>query len=217
MTSLHHIKLTLRHIQPAISRELLVPSDIRLDCLHHVIQVAMGWEDSHLHEFSNGVRGRGERRFGPPELDGGFFAGGAPAVGDECEATLADLAPRKGAKFVYWYDFGDDWLHDATVKAVVEPGPEVVVPSCLSAVGAGPPEDCGGPWRYAELLEVLRDPSHEEYDEMREWVGGDWDPEHVDLAQINRKLQVLFGRGRRAPKKSTAKKSTSRKSTTKGK
>jgi len=205
MTTAHHIKLTLCHTRPAIWRELLVPSDIRLDRLHDVIQIAMGWQDCHLHEFSNGVRGPGELRFGRPEPGGGFFASDGPSVRDERKATLMDLAPTKGAKFVYWYDFGDDWLHDATVKAVVEPGPGGVVPSCLKAARAGPPDDCGGPWGYAKLIEVLRDPAHEEHDEMREWIGGDWDPEHFDVDRVNWQLQVLSARWKRAPKKSTTK------------
>ncbi|MDB5973074.1 MAG: plasmid pRiA4b family protein [Hydrocarboniphaga sp.] len=195
MPATHHLKIVLKNTDPSIWRELAVPSDLRLDRLHDVIQIVMGWEDDHLHEFSNGVRGPGELRFGIQDDE--FDDGLGPALRDEKKGILSDFAPRKGSKFRYWYDFGDDWVHEITVKAIgaAEPGaPEAV---CLKAAGACPPEDCGGPWGYMNLLTVLADPAHEEYEELREWVGSNWDPQRYDIVAANKALTKLAARWRR--------------------
>ena len=210
MTTAHHLKIALKNIRPAIAREILVPSDIRLDRLHDVIQLAMGWEDCHLHEFSNGVRGLGELRFGPrgAEMDMGF----GPPMRDESKATLLDLAPAKGDKFTYSYDFGDDWLHTIMVKAIGELRPaDVPLPVCLKAAGACPPEDCGGPHGYVRFLEVLDDPKHPEYNDLRNWIGGDWDSEHYDIVWVNQSLAKLAASWNRSPKKRAARKTTTKK------
>jgi Plasmid pRiA4b ORF-3-like protein len=49
---LYELKVTLRGSKPAIWRRLQVPGSIKLNRLHQVLQVAMGWTDSHLHQFS---------------------------------------------------------------------------------------------------------------------------------------------------------------------
>ncbi|MDT0496676.1 plasmid pRiA4b ORF-3 family protein [Algiphilus sp. W345] len=136
MSTVHRLKIVLRNTRPTVSREVLVSSDLRLDRLHEIIQVVMGWEDAHMHEFSNGVRGPDGLRFGLPQQE--FFDD--PLLRDERKGTLAQLAPDKGSKFVYWYDFGDDWFHDISVKAVNESKSGIQVPVCLKAAGACPPE-----------------------------------------------------------------------------
>ena len=72
------------------------------------------------------------------------------------------------------------------VTLSTEPG--VHYPLCLTGKRACPPEDCGGPWGYEHLLEVLRDPQHEEHDELIEWVGDPLDPEAFDLDKVNQVL-----------------------------
>lgn len=198
--TIHHLKIELKNLKPMIGREVLVPSDIRLDRLHEVIQVAMGWTDSHLHEFIVGTLRDGER-FGPPVSDP--FASGPPSR-NETKFTLRQIAPDKGSKLLYWYDFGDDWHHEVSVKAVLVATPNQPVPCCLKASRACPPEDCGGPWGYANLLDILADPEHEEHDDMRDWVGDGFDPEHVDIDAINKELAALARRWNRTPRKRAA-------------
>lgn len=195
--TVHHLKIALKNVQPPIWREVLVPSDLRLDRLHHVIQIAMGWEDEHMHEFIVGSLRNGER-FGQALPDP--FGFGAPTR-NETKFTLQQIAPSKGGKFLYWYDFGDDWYHEISVKAVLPATPDLPVPRCLKSAGGCPPEDCGGPWGYANLLAILAEPEHEEHEEMREWIGDDFDPARFDFEAVNRALATLANRWNRAPRK----------------
>lgn len=93
------------------------------------------------------------------------------------------------AKFLYEYDFGDGWLHDILVEKLMDPGPGKQYPICCAGKRAGPPEDCGGPWGYYNLLEAIGDPSHPEHEDLLEWVGGEYDPEAFDLNEVNKGLK----------------------------
>ncbi len=172
------LRATLRAIDPPIRRRLAVAEDLKLSQLHAVIQAAFGWEDCHLHEFEFGPE-----RFGRPDYDEGFPADGRQ-MRDERKVTLADaLAAQR--EFSYWYDFGDDWWHDVVLEAR-EPMPAGAPRAELRAgERSGPPEDCGGPFSYPDLLVALRDRKHPEYDRLKEWVG-DFDPERFDLAKSAR-------------------------------
>jgi hypothetical protein len=171
------IKVTLRDVRPPIWRRLLVPSDILLPDLHDVLQVAMGWNDAHLHLFR--VR---DDCYAPP--------GDWASVGEDSRGVaLSDLAPNKGARLVYEYDFGDGWTHDILVESV-SPEPCAAV-HCIAGRRRCPPEDCGGPWGYAELLSAMRDPSHERHQDVVEWCGEAIDPEEFDLANVNVGLRTL--------------------------
>jgi hypothetical protein len=138
-----------------VVRVVDVPSSTTLAELHELLQAALGWTDSHLHEFVVG-----EQRYGVPD-DGGFDDDVEPPVRDEAGARLKDL----GARFVYSYDFGDGWIHD--VEVLGRGGDQ---PGCVYGEGMCPPEDCGGPSGYAEMLEVLADPAHDEHDSIRQWA-----------------------------------------------
>jgi len=91
--------------------------------------------------------------------------------------------------FVYAYDFGDDWRHKIDIEEVMPAEPGVTYPRCIKGKRACPPEDCGGAWRYPDLIAILADPEHEEHEEMKEWVesqrgGLPFDPELFDPAEI---------------------------------
>ncbi len=180
--TMHQLKITLRDIRPPVWRRVLVPSDIPLDRLHLVVQAVMGWMDCHLHEWSCG-----DERYGQPAA----IDWEPPA--DESDVTLAQLAPRAGDRLSYCYDFGDDWRHEVRVEKVLPRDPEMELPECLTGRRACPPEDCGGPWGYGELLAVLADPRHPEHKEMMEWVGGSIDPNHFDLEETRLRLRDWLG------------------------
>lgn len=181
-TSVYQLKVTLSGTRPPIWRRIQVPADTTLERLHHILQLVMGWEESHLHEFEIGgvAYGRSE-----PDLFGG------PAVRNERRARLNAVAPGAGATFTYRYDFGDDWQHSIVVEKIMPPEPGVQYPRYLTGKRHAPPEDCGGVWGYANLLEILRNPQHEDYADMREWVGEDFDSEAFSTEAINEELQRL--------------------------
>ena len=110
---------------------------------------------------------------------------------DTRKVTLATLVRGEKAKFLYEYDFGDSWDHELLVEKVLPAEAEKRYPVCLTGKRACPPEDCGGIWGYASLLEAIRDPEHPEHDEMVEWVGDEFDPEAFDLDEVNRELHHL--------------------------
>ncbi|MDN5933435.1 MAG: plasmid pRiA4b ORF-3 family protein, partial [Pseudonocardia sp.] len=179
--STYRIKVTLRGVRPPIWRRLLVPSDTTLAGLHDVLQVAMGWLDGHLHMFTVG-----DRLFGPPDPDAD------PGQRDEATVRLDELLRATGDRLRYEYDFGDGWEHDVVLEAV-ETGPSAA-PRCTAGRRACPPEDCGGPGGYAELLAALGDPGHPEHAERVEWVGPHFDPAAFDRGEIDAGLAALASR-----------------------
>jgi Plasmid pRiA4b ORF-3-like protein len=78
---------------------------------------------------------------------------------------------KPGDELVYTYDFGDGWEHDIALEDIIQNAPGVTPPVCLEGEGACPPEDCGGPWGYAELKAVLADPAHKQHDDRLDWLG----------------------------------------------
>jgi pRiA4b ORF-3-like protein len=175
----YQLKITLADIQPPIWRRILVPGLLTLDQLHHVIQQLMGWINAHLHEFVIG-----SQRYGVPDPD-------APVstVLPDWRVRLQDVAPPPGSHFVYRYDFGDGWEIEIAVEQILAAGPHRRGSVCLDGARHGPPEDCGGPARYAELLTAVRDPSRSEHEAMRVWVGRRFDPERFDVDATNRALR----------------------------
>lgn len=106
----------------------------------------------------------------------------------EATARLHEVVPAAGDKLAYTYDFGDDWRHVLLVEELLAPQS---VAACLAGRGACPPEDCGGPWGYEELLTILADPQHPEHQERLDWVGGPLDPKAFDVAAANKALTML--------------------------
>lgn len=165
------LKVTLRDVRPPVWRRLIVPADISLDALHTVLQAAMGWYDCHLHLFR-----AGDREFAPP-------GDWEPVGEDSTGVVLRDLAPGKGSRLIYEYDFGDCWVHDILVEKVIDQ--QCAQVRCLTGRRRCPPEDCGGPWGYEELRAALADPRHERHDEMRAWAPEGFDAEEFDVVQVD--------------------------------
>ncbi len=180
------LKITLNHSKPPIWRRVQLP-DCTLNELHHVIQYAMGWDNCHLHEFVVG-----NRRFQPAldefGVDAMWNMGGMDDSEPTEETMLSDLVPgssKKPFRFKYMYDFGDGWEHTISVESVEFLDEAPAVPVCLAGKRACPPEDCGGVWGYAALLEALADPTHPEHAELLEWCGGPIDAEEFDPEELN--------------------------------
>lgn len=176
---IYRIKVTLKHSHPPIWRRIEAPGDIKLGKLHRILQATMGWYDAHLHAFRVGHTSYGTPQ---PDFPGDFQ--------NERNVRL-DQIIGVGDKLIYEYDFGDGWEHELKIEKVLTPEPGVHYPRCTEGRRACPPEDCGGPWGYEHLLEVLRDPEHEEHKEMHEWIGGEFDPEAFDLGEVDAALKHI--------------------------
>ncbi len=169
------VKVSLVGVEPPIWRMVLVPQNVRLPRLHHIVQAVMGWTDSHLHQFLVG-----EIRFGEP---GNEFE---PSPIDYRAIHLNQIAPRPGATCIYEYDFGDSWEHLIEVQdALPIESVKGILPRCLDGERACPPEDVGGPHGYANFLLALEDPSHPEHEEWRQWAADNFDPVAFDVGRVN--------------------------------
>ena len=173
--------MTLQGAEPAVWRRLEVPADSTFDQLHRYINAAMGWLDYHLHEFRVG-----RRRIAASDAD---WETEWPHE-DETQVTLGEALADGVRTFRYRYDFGDDWEHLVEVEHVGPPEQGVFYPWCVAAAGACPPEDCGGPHGYLELLEALADPEDPEHAELLQWLEEPLDPGYVDVEGIDRLLRL---------------------------
>jgi Plasmid pRiA4b ORF-3-like protein len=174
--TVYQLKATIMDIKPPVWRRVVVPAETTLSRLHDVLQAAFGWWDYHLHEF---------------EIDGsryGIDDGESWEPPKDERRVRLNAVARDGSSFVYVYDFGDYWRHKIVVEKVTAAATGARYPGCVGGRRACPPEDCGGPWGYGGFLEAIRDPDHEEHDEMLEWVGGHFDPDAFDTADFERRL-----------------------------
>jgi hypothetical protein len=174
------LKIELLDVVPTVWRRLLVPESIKLPNLHRVFQAALGWTNSHLHEFVIG----GVRYSDPdPDMDEDLQQ-------DERNVLLQKALGMDARCFDYVYDFGDDWHHAVVIE---DQHVNVKRPAsfrCDDGENACPPEDVGGALRYADFLAAIADPAHEEHVAFREWSGS-FDPRRFDLAATNRALAKI--------------------------
>ena len=170
------LKVTLLDTSPLVWRRILVPRAITLHNLHRTLQTAMGWTNSHLHQFV----------CRSPRLSD-LRAGVGGKVAKEKRTKLGKVIGTVGARLWYEYDFGDGWRHELLLEEVLL-GDETFQQICVAGKRSCPPEDCGGPQGFAELLRALQDANHPSHDEACEWLG-DFAPESFSVDQINKRLR----------------------------
>jgi len=175
----HQLLVTLVDSDPLIWRRLAVPSTVTLAKLHRVLQCALGWTDSHLHQFVVG-----DTIYGEPDL----LVDDPPSASTR-RAWLGQVAPGFGATLRYAYDFGDGWDHLIVVERLLWHDSRAQGAACLAGGGACPPEDCGGIGGYADLLATLRRGRGEDYRDLLAWRGGPFDPAACAPAATNRALR----------------------------
>jgi Plasmid pRiA4b ORF-3-like protein len=178
---IYQIKISLIGAKPPIWRTVLVPGNLDLEIFHDVIQLAMGWTDSHLHQFI-----ANKKFYGIPDDDFEM------EMEDEAKYKLSQLLAKEKDTITYEYDFGDSWEHKILLEKVLPDDGNTTLPACIKGKRACPPEDCGGIWGYEELLETISDPNHPDHEDMLEWLGGEFDPEEFDLEEINEDLAEYF-------------------------
>lgn len=173
MSGMLQLRVELLLMPLPVWRRILIPGHYSFWDLHVAIQDAMGWEDRHLHQFTLDDPGTGGRiRLGIPD-DSGFYEVSEVLSGWEHKVTRF---MKPGAlPVLYTYDFGDDWQHEIQFEEVVPHNDAIVLPYCESGEGSCPPEDCGGPPGYQELisngLTESFEPSTVIFDDPRErWI-----------------------------------------------
>lgn len=182
------VRLDLHGTKPPVWRRLELPGDLLLPRVHDVIQVAMGWTDSHLHRFRIGNDHRDPyfvTQFDVDDGEDGLL---------EDDVRLDQILAAKGDKLWYEYDFGDGWDHVLTVEEVLDDPP--AEPRCLAGRLACPPEDCGGAHGYQELADWVRSGYDDEQlpdvfetaDRARDWLPSDWHPDRFDVDEVNTAL-----------------------------
>ncbi len=159
----------------------------------------MGWLDYHLHAFKiKKPRGRKVWEIGIPDDED------ADGVLEGWRTAVADYFTLPGTSAFYEYDFGDSWLHEVLLEGVLLGEAGAKYPRCIGGERACPPEDCGGAGGYANLLEILSDPNHEEYEEYATWLGGQlpgsvpFDPERFAASEVEfddpyERFKMAFG------------------------
>jgi hypothetical protein len=179
MKNVHFIlDIHLKNVSsPLVRRVISVPQNITLIKLGKVINEAMGWYSYHLHMF----------KFDDDHYGEVFDFDDGNTIDHRRKHLQKVLGNRK--QFTYIYDFGDHWEHQIFVKTSTQLPPHPYF--MILAEGACPPEDCGGAPGYEELKYVIADPENEDYDEMTEWCGDDFDPNLVDISLIQDRLNSI--------------------------
>jgi len=175
----YQFKITLKGTKPPIWRRIQVPETYSFWDLHVAIQDAMGWLDYHLHQFVIVNPATGMMvEIGIPDNE--FGANILP----DWKQKIASYFSMENPSADYIYDFGDGWEHKIKLEKILSWDANTKYPVCVTGKRACPPEDCGGVWGYKDFLEIISNPDHEEYEEMMEWSGGDFDPEHFDASEV---------------------------------
>lgn len=185
----------LKDVDPSIWRRIEVPENYSFWDLHVAIQDAMGWKDYHLHAFR--VRNPASAKVDTIGIPDEEFSDEMPMLAG-WDIPITRYFTLEHPRADYEYDFGDGWDHEVTLEEVLPRGAAIKYPRCINGGRACPPEDCGGVPGYENLLEIIRDPKHEEHQEMLEWVGGSFDPERFDARKVRfsdpaRRWKKAFG------------------------
>jgi Plasmid pRiA4b ORF-3-like protein len=180
---IYQFKITLKDIEPPIWRRVQT-RDCTLDRLHGHIQLAMGWTNSHLHDFD--IAGQ---KYGDRDLLEETFS--EDNYESSLDTKISEILPKSGKhfRFDYSYDWGDGWMHEVLFEGCLRATRGERYPLCVKGERCCPPEDVGGTGGYEEFLATIADPEHEEHDSMLRWVGGKFTPEAFDPAKATKKMR----------------------------
>jgi hypothetical protein len=179
MSEIARLSVEIDDVTPRVLRVVEVPADIRLDDLHFVLQIAIGWQNGHPFEFRIG-----DKLWGQPDRDAGIDR--MPAE----RSTLREILAA-GDTFKYDYVLGEDWEHTVTLLARESARAGVRYPNLISAEGHCPPADIGGPVGYETYLRSIADPNSVDHEDMLDFDAPDFDPHVVDAATLRKNLADL--------------------------
>lgn len=185
---IYQLKVSMMYSNPPIWRRILIDPDTLLSELHLILQTTMGWTNAHLHQFTHQ-----EKEYSPHDPYNDDWDEMRNV--DYTRVMLSDLLIKEKDEMQYVYDYGDWWEHQVLLEEIIDLDRKAFYPSCTGGENACPPEDCGGPGGYQELLAVMSDPTHAEYDEWMEWLEEGFDPKHFDIQEVNEMLRLDTLRG----------------------
>lgn len=175
-------KITLLNTHPQIWRRILVPARYSFWDLHVAIQDAMGWLDYHLHVFQmQDKHSNSNTQIGIPNDD--RFEDDEEIL-PGWQIPIADYFDDVGVRSLYEYDYGDSWIHQVVLEGILLKEKGQKYPGCIAGARACPPEDCGGIPGFQDLLKIIANPKHEEYDETMTWLGGQYDPAEFNPKKV---------------------------------
>jgi hypothetical protein len=183
LDKVYQIRIGLLEINPLIWRRFLIPANVTLHRLHLVLQDVMGWQNYHLYRFQVG-----KKEYSTPDPDNDFYE---LDFKNSYRAKLGNILKEKGSIFLYEYDFGDGWEHQLLVEDIIGRDPEKRYPVCIEGENSSPHEDSGGPHRYMEMLEIIKNPYHEEFHSTRAWLGRKFNPYKFDVNLANLRLSSM--------------------------
>ncbi len=181
MLKKYTLRIELDQSDPLVWRELEVPSSLSLTSLAQAILLAMGWNEDHLHQFLSSGKKRSHYATSLHELGSSLY----PGTKDGSRYGVSHLLQKPGDSITFEYDYGDSWHHAVILQAVAEYADNE--PKSVKLIGganACPPDDCGGIYRYSDLVELMaEDPRSAELYDFYDWIGCKWDPEYFPLEQ----------------------------------
>jgi len=183
-------------------RKIIVPLSYNFRELHKIIQKLYNWQDYHLHEFfvyseekddtkwlnhseyhRDGYKAILNLTMNQDNLEYNMYEMNYQdqdfELAVENEVKLEDVLP---ARIKYIYDYGDDWQHYIETEEIIDDY-KSNKPTLLEGEGTAPPEDVGGVSGFAEFMQIISNPDHEEYEFMFEWSKSqsfkEYDPEKI--------------------------------------
>jgi Plasmid pRiA4b ORF-3-like protein len=184
MDDIIQLKISLQGTDPVIWRRVLVSKKTTFFELHHIIQIAMGWENYHLFEFNVY-----DYRIGMPDEEFDYYSNSKMV--DASSVTLDSIITETKEEFVYEYDFGDGWRHQIVVEEFLSDNATESYTVCIDGEMNCPPEDCGGVGGFYYMIKAIKDKKHPEHEQMSEWLGYHYDPLLFDKELINAHLILL--------------------------
>ena len=177
------LKISITETNPLIWRRVLVDGSVTFLELHCIIQLAMGWNNSHLFEFMDE-----ETIIALPYDD---LADRREAHIDASVMCLDNLFIIEEQKMKYIYDFGDYWEHEIILEKALPKEKGKKYPICIAGEMNCPREDSGGIQGFYEMLKVLEDKNHDEHKEVAKWLGKNYNPSSFDIEKINKQLKKV--------------------------
>ena len=181
-TMILRLKISLKHIKPLIWRRVEVEDNITFYELHHVIQIVMGWWNTHLFEFTVNDYKIGIR-------DDEFYKN---SILDATEIIVSNLIDTEKTTFYYVYDFGDNWVHEIVVEKILQKSKTKTYPLLTAGKRNCPPEDVLGFAGYMNFVNVMKNKIQPDYDDLVDWYGEEYDPEYFDVKETNNELQFII-------------------------